>query len=378
MVAKANHARYDEVVMGEVPFDRLVHCWPDGLVLLDRSGFVQYMNPAAEKLTDFPILEARGRHWKEVFTIRVEDPGDDQTGSLIQILLERPILESRSGRMIPIELQISHLTDAQGNSIGSMLILHDITDLNREKEGLKESRAKYKHLVNAIEGIVWEADAKPIKFRFVSDYAEKLLGYSPKNWLKDPGFWKKIIHPDDLSSVEDIQSQSLQQNEDYHIEYRVTAADGRLLLVRDTVTIARDGGRARLSGIMTDITEAKRARDALIKSEELFSAAFYSNPVPLLLLTEAGKILDANESYERMTGLFHDELIDRFVFETGLCTAAEYESIAKSMLERTRVPDLKLTLKTAAGLTHSADAAFQRIALSGEPCFLAVFRSKDA
>lgn len=362
-------------MQGEPHFDRLVQLLPDGLVLLDQVGLIQYMNPSAEKLTETTISDARGKHWKDVFSIKVEDPGNDQTGSLIQILLERPILVTKTGRSIPIELQISQVTDAGGNSTGSMLLLHDVTDLNMEKEGLKESRAKYKNLVNAIEGIVWEADGSPVRFRFVSAYAEKLLGYASKNWLKDPGFWKSIIHPDDLPSVEDILSQSLQQHEDYQIEYRVKTSDGRILLVRDRVTITEHEGRPRLSGIITDITMAKEARDALIRSEELFSAAFYSNPIPLLLITETGNISQANESYERMSGMFRDELIGRTVFETGLCTAAEYESIAKAMMERT-AHNVEMSVQTAAGEKHSLFASFHRIALSGESCLLGVFQLK--
>lgn len=351
----------------------MVQLLPDGLVMLDQAGLIQYMNASAEKLTETTISEACGKHWKDVFTIKVEDPGHDQTGSLIQILLERPILVTKTGRSIPIELQISQVTDAGGNTMGSMLLLHDVTDLNMEKEGLKESRAKYKNLVNAIEGIVWEADGSPLRFRFVSAYAEKLLGYSSKNWLKDPGFWKSIIHPDDLPSVEDILSQSLEQHEDYQIEYRVKASDGRNLLVRDRVTIGEHEGRPRLSGIMTDITKAKEARDTLIRSEELFSAAFYSNPIPLLLITETGNISQANESYERMTGMFRDELIGRTVFETGLCTPTEYESIAKAM-ERAQAHDVAMSVQTASGEKHPWLASFQRIPLSGESCLLVVFR----
>src|SRR6186997_276269 len=118
--------------------ERLVKFFPDGVVLLDRSGSIQYMNPAAETLTETSMDEALNRHWKDVFSIRVDDPVRDQTGSLMEILLERPVLTTTSGKTIPIELQIAQVLDDSGNGVGSILVLHDVTDLNEEKEGLKE------------------------------------------------------------------------------------------------------------------------------------------------------------------------------------------------------------------------------------------------
>ncbi|HSP06053.1 MAG TPA: PAS domain S-box protein [Acidobacteriota bacterium] len=373
-VAKPEVWRYHGAMQTGLPFDQLVHFLPNGLVLLDQSGLIQYMNPAAETLTDSTLAEAKGRHWREVFTVKVDDPARDQTGSLMEILLERPILLTKAGRSIPIELEISQLKDDRGESAGSMLVLHDVTDLNTEREGLKESRAKYRRLVNTIEGVVWEADGEGVRMRFVSDFAAKLLGYPPRNWLKDPAFWKSIIHPDDRESVLEIINNAIQQRENFQIEYRVVAADGKVLLVRDSVTLSMENNRIRLSGVMTDITSSKQARDSLVRSEERFSAAFYSNPAALLLLTEYGKILDANESLERMTGFFREELLERSVVDAGLCTEKEYDAMTEKLLDRIQVRDAHFQVRTKAGEQHQVLASFRKIILSGEACLIGVFR----
>lgn len=311
------------------PYQKIVEGLPNGIVLLDAGGLITYMNPAAERLTGAVLSEARGIHWKDVFTIKVEDPAGGQTGSLMEILLERPLLITKTGATIPIELEIAPVSDEQDRPIGSMLILHDVTDLEAEKEGLKESRSKYKRLVNSIEGIVWEASVESgeVQIHFVSDYAEKMLGYSPKSWTKQPDFWKTILHPEDRKSVLEVVSQSVLQKESYQMEYRVVSAKGNTVLVRDSVTLAAsDDHVLRLTGVMTDVTASKQARDRLVRSEELFSAAFYSNPAALLLISEDGEILDANDSFEKASGLFREHLLGKNVVHAGLCTTEEFSN----------------------------------------------------
>ena len=347
--------------------------------MLDPGGLITFMNPSAERMTDTALPQAVGRHWKDVFTIKVEDPVQDQTGSLVEILLERPILITKSGNTIPIELEISPVADANSNPIGSMLILHDVTDLNLEKEGLKESRAKYKRLVNSIEGIVWEAEGESINIHFVSEYAETLLGYSPRFWTKQPDFWKKIIHTEDLQSVLDVITQSVKQKENYQIEYRIVASDGRVLLVRDSVTISvNDSGEIRLTGVITDVTMSKQARDKLVKLQEMFSEAFYSNPAALLLISESGKILDANESYEKLTGYFHEELVDRSIMETGLCTKEQFDSLLQGMSSRDDIANVEWHSRKKRNELLNVSASFHRIKYVNESCFIASFREMSS
>lgn len=353
----------------EIPFDRVIESLPDGVVLLDTRGLIQYMNPIAERITESSLKEAYGKHWKDVFSLKVEDPVSDQTGSLTEILHEHPILITKSGKGVPIELQISPLVAEGDSEFGSVLVLHDVSDFHLELEGLKDSRAKYKRLVNAIEGIVWEAEGEAMKFRFVSDFAEKLLGHSPRKWIHDSEFWKSIIHADDRNSVLEVIAQSIRQKEDYQIEYRVITADRRTLLVRDSATLIMQGDSVRLSGVMTDITDSKRARDELIKSEERFAAAFYANPAALLLVSRSGAILEANDSFERTTGFFREEVLQRTLIQAGLLNSQQFEKLLRTIDEFRG--NAEVNVATRNGLLP---ASFRQIRMSGDRCMLASFQ----
>ncbi len=119
----------------------------------------------------------------------------------------------------------------------------------------KQSQERYYTLMNSVDGIVWEADAQTFAFTFVSEQAERMLGYPVERWIKEPDFWAKHIYEDDRTEAINYCAKSTAEGKSHQFEYRMIAADGRILWLRDIVAvIMEDGKPARLSGIMVDIT----------------------------------------------------------------------------------------------------------------------------
>src|SRR5262249_49780468 len=109
-------------------------------------------------------------------------------------------------------------------------------------------------LPNHLDAILWEADASG-RVDFVSDQAERLLGFPREEWLDDADFRLMLIHPEDREVVETTAAWALKNPSDYSIDYRVVAADGRTVWVRDAVHVVTgaNGRVARLRGVMLDI-----------------------------------------------------------------------------------------------------------------------------
>jgi PAS domain S-box-containing protein len=139
--------------------------------------------------------------------------------------------------------------------------------LAREQAAHAEAVAaqhRFRDLVNSIEGIVWEADAQTFQFLFVSQQAQRVLGYPVERWLSEPTFWKDHIHPDDRERAVEFCVAATAEKRDHEFEYRMLAADGRSVWLRDLVTVVAEGGRAtRLRGVMIDITARRQAEEAL-------------------------------------------------------------------------------------------------------------------
>jgi PAS domain S-box-containing protein len=127
---------------------------------------------------------------------------------------------------------------------------------------VRERTAELRDLVNSIDGIVWEADATTFQFSFVSDQAERILGYPVERWLSVPTFWKDHLHPADREWAVPFCTGAIVEKRDHDLEYRMIAADGRVVWLRDLVTVVLEDDRpSRLRGVMVDVTERKRAEE---------------------------------------------------------------------------------------------------------------------
>src|SRR5512145_3060006 len=128
-----------------------------------------------------------------------------------------------------------------------------------------EGPTLYSKLVHSLDGIVWEADGETFQFTFVSPQAEKILGYPINQWLQ-PNFWREHTHPDDIEWCSAFCLDSTRRRRDHEFEYRMIAADGRVVWFNDIVSVKIEpGGALYLRGIMLDITRRKQAEDGLRK-----------------------------------------------------------------------------------------------------------------
>src|SRR5262249_30089549 len=120
---------------------------------------------------------------------------------------------------------------------------------------------RHEELVEDIDAIVWEADIEPCRFTFVSRRAVDVLGYPVEAW-EEPRFWHDRIHPLDRDRVLDEDGLAIDEGRDHTLEYRMIAADGAEVHVRDSVTVVVDsaGQPVSLRGVMVDITEQREAQ----------------------------------------------------------------------------------------------------------------------
>jgi len=129
---------------------------------------------------------------------------------------------------------------------------------------LEASQQRYESLVNSIDGVVWEADAKTFQFQFVNQHAQRILGYPVEDWLNQPTFWANHIHPDDRKWATTYCVNATKNKQDHNFEYRMITADNQTIWLRDLVTVVVENDQAvKLYGVMFDITESKRMEIAL-------------------------------------------------------------------------------------------------------------------
>ncbi|MFV8339591.1 PAS domain S-box protein [Flavobacterium sp. LB3P21] len=146
----------------------------------------------------------------------------------------------------------------------------DITERKISENIILQSQQRIESLINTIDGIVWECDAKTFAFNFISQKVEKILGYTAEEWLESKTFWVDHIHPEDRKWTTDYCTLKTKENLNHDFEYRMIAKNGAVVWLRDIVNVISKNDQAlSLRGIMIDITTTKEAEKDLNDSFNL-------------------------------------------------------------------------------------------------------------
>ena len=136
----------------------------------------------------------------------------------------------------------------------------------RRSAELKRSEDRFRRLAESTNVIPWAADLAEGRFTYIGPQIERITGYPAKSWCAK-GFWFDHVHPEDRQRVFADNLNNLEENDYATVEYKVRSADGRVVHMRNMLTIigATDKqGQPKLvaQGYMLDITELKSANEA--------------------------------------------------------------------------------------------------------------------
>ncbi len=140
-------------------------------------------------------------------------------------------------------------------------------------ERLKYSEARYRTLVEQIPAITFMAslgDGLDENEIYVSPHIETMLGFTQDEWLGDPFLWYRQLHPDDRQRWGAEFARTCASGVGFSSEYRFISRDHREVWVHGEARVVRDehGRPLFLQGIAFDITESKRAEQALRRSAD--------------------------------------------------------------------------------------------------------------
>ena len=138
-----------------------------------------------------------------------------------------------------------------------------VAERRQVEAALADSEGWFRRLVATTGVVPWEVDVESFQFVWVGAQAKALLGYPIGAWL-EPDFWTTHIHPDDRDATFALCHAQMAERDDYDFEYRMLAADGRIVWIRDFVSVTRaPAGPTRLHGFLVDMTAEREAAAAL-------------------------------------------------------------------------------------------------------------------
>lgn len=244
-------------------FQTLVQNSSDIITLADAGGTVLYQSPSMEWVLGHDpelrvgrnLLRTRLVHPEDLarhnaaIAEAVRDPGAGVAGRFRML--------HRDGSWRYMEGTFRGLAGESGVR-GVVVNIRDVTERVEAEERLKEAEARYRALVEQVPVMVYVQDAETLETVYDSPRIETMLGYPRDICEKDPGYWVGILHPQDREWVM-AEEAAAREKDAFGHEYRVIAADGREVWVRDEATLVRDaeGNPRHWQGVISDVTERK-------------------------------------------------------------------------------------------------------------------------
>jgi len=183
------------------------------------------------------------------------------------------------------------------------------TDVQAREAAMQVGERRFRTLVNSVDGMVFEAELPGLKMAFVSERAELLTGFSPKEWLATPGFWENRLHPDDRQWAVEYRAEQSQSGHAFQYEYRLRHKNGGIVWVREMASVVQDNDAPpRLLGVAIDITSSKEAELSLQESEQRFRSLVEQAADAIFIHDQRGQLLDVNEQACRSLGYSRAEL----------------------------------------------------------------------
>ncbi|MFA6546862.1 MAG: PAS domain S-box protein [Limisphaerales bacterium] len=312
------------------------------IVTLDPEACVLTWNHGAENLFGYPAAEMIGQH-----VARMYPPGDVELGKPeldLRLAEEMGQFEDEDWRMQKGGTQfwanvvITALRRGDGNLRGYGVVTRDMTERRMAHEALKLNEEKFRSLVNHIPDAVWTVNAAGDAL-FMSGNAERIYGFSVEE-LKARGAALGLarVQPEDAARLREAWQALFARQQRFEVECRYEHKDGRQvwLLLRASSIYEKDG-QLVADGITSDITERKRAENALRESEaQIRSQARLLDLAhdAIVVRNLSHEVLYWNRGAERVYGWTADEVRGRPVTELVMKDTKPFEAAQTELFEK--------------------------------------------
>lgn len=166
---------------------------------------------------------------------------------------------------------------------------------------LRESEEKYRLLVKNLPAVVYKGYVD-CAVDFIDAKVEELTGYPKSEFDSRKMKWHDVVMAEDYQQFKAAFLRGLKDSGSYIREYRIRRKDGEVIWIQDRgqIICGPDGRVEYISGVFFDITERRRAEEALRESEARFASFMRHAPGTAVMRDFKGRYLFANETWERL------------------------------------------------------------------------------
>ena len=256
----------------------------------------------------------------------------------------------------------------------ALSFLNDITERKRAENALRESEAKYRTLIETTDtgfviidqnGTVLDANQEYVRLTG-HHYVNEILGRNVTEWTAP---YQKERNA--LAVKECFETGYIRNLEIDYMDSR-----GKVTPIEINATVVEIKGALQIVTLCRDITERKRAEEALQTSEQKFGAAFMTGLDAIYVATlEEGRLLEVNQEFNNLFGYTREEVIGRTSLELNFYyDPADRARTVSKLKTKGRVRDWELKARKKNGEIITVSLSITTIQLEHEPHILGVVR----
>lgn len=250
----------------------IVESSEDAIISKDFNGIITSWNASAERIFGYTEKDAVG---KSITLIIPPELQSEETQILRRLRAGERIEHFETERLtkdkkrITVSLTISPVKDSSGKMVGASKTARDVTQLKQVEMALRESEQRMRFSLEAANFGSWSWDILTGKVQW-SENMERIHGQSAGSFAGNFESFVQCIRQEDRNQVEEAIRRALAGDGKYHTEYRQVREDGTVGWMEARGQVIRDasGRPLRLLGVCMDVSERKRAEEAVKQAHE--------------------------------------------------------------------------------------------------------------
>lgn len=297
----------------------IINFLPDATFAIDRSGSVIAWNRAIEEMTGVPARDILGKGdyayalpfyntRRKILIDLIFEPDDVISREYSNIIHQKDLLIAETtlprpkGNEVTLLGKASPLYDQEGNIVGAIESIRDITDLRRAELSLRESERRYREVVETQTEFIcrFRPDGTHV---FVNEAYCRYFGISRDEVIGHR--FIPVIPAEERERLRQYFAAFAPDHPDGESEHRVTMPDGSLRWHwwSDHAIFDNNGHIIEFQSIGTDITDRKRVEEELSQSENLYRTIFDYTGAASIIIGPDTTVLRVNKGWEALTGV---------------------------------------------------------------------------
>ena len=299
----------------ESQYRQLVNSIQEIIFTLTPEGIITSLNPAFEEQTGWSCSDYINKpffgilHPDEITPVlkifESFSVGDKFTNYGIQI-------KTKSGKYLVYEGMITPKVES-GKIVGYFGVAHDITERKKAEYELKNANTRLEYILATNPAVIFTCEPKGhYKTIFMSSSIKEITGYDAHDFIGQPDFWIKGLHPQDRQRVTTNFSR-ISETGYYGDVYRFRIRDGTYRWMLEEAKLVKDenGNPIEIVGYWTDITERKQVEKALQESEKKYRNLIDNLMDTVVELDSQGNFTFVSPQVFVLTGYKPEELIGK-------------------------------------------------------------------